>query len=123
MKSLLAHTKLGRNVLDINTDDTLVVFWTLNNNDDYIAIIGDNHKLLIFNMSELPLQNRGKGVILQKVKQGGLSDAISFHYENGIICQTGNSRKIFKDLKLWIGKRTQSGRLAPRGFPRANRFN
>ena len=123
MKSLLAHTKLGRNVLDINTDDTLVVFWTLNNNDDYIAIIGDNHKLLIFNMSELPLQNRGKGVILQKVKQGGLSDAISFHYENGIICQTGNSRKIFKDLKLWVGKRAQSGRLAPRGFPRANRFN
>mgnify|MGYP006077041343 FL=1 len=123
MKSLLAHTKLGKSVLDISNNDNLVVFRIIENEDDHIAIIGENHKLLIFNLSELPLQSKGKGVILQKVKQGELSDAKTFKYDEGIICFTENSKKVFKDLKLWLGKRSQSGRLAPRGFPRSNRFN
>ena len=123
MKSLLAHTKLGKNVLEIDNNDKLVVFRTIEDDDDHLAVIGDNHKLLIFSLSELPEQYRGKGVIFQKVKQGGLSDAKTFRFSEGIICLKGNSKKIFKDLKLWLGKRAQSGRLAPRGFPRSNRFN
>ncbi|MDB9762843.1 DNA topoisomerase IV subunit A, partial [Alphaproteobacteria bacterium] len=123
MKSLLAHTKLGKNVLEIKKDDNLIVFRTIEDHDDYIAIIGQNHKLLIFSLSELPRQSKGKGVILQKVKQGELSDAKTFKYDEGLICLTENSKKVFRDLKLWLGKRSQSGRLAPRGFPRSNRFN
>ena len=123
MKSLLAHTKLGKNVLEISKNDNLIVFKVIENNDDYIAIIGENHKLLIFSLSELPLQTKGKGVILQKVKQGELSDAKTFKYDEGLTYVSGNSKKVFKDLKLWLGKRAQSGRLAPRGFPRSNRFN
>ena len=123
MKSLLAHTKLGKSVLEIGKNGKLVVFKTIEDDDDHVAVIGDNHKLLIFNLSELPEQIRGKGVIFQKVKQGGLSDAKTFRYNDGIICLIGNSKKIFKDIKLWLGKRAQSGRLAPRGFPRSNRFN
>ena len=123
MKSLLAHTKLGKNVLEISKNDNLIVFKVIEDNDDYIAIIGENHKLLIFSLSELPLQTKGKGVILQKVKQGELSDAKTFKYDEGLTYISGNSKKVFKDLKLWLGKRAQSGRLAPRGFPRSNRFN
>lgn len=123
MKSLLAYTKLGKNVLEVSTKDNLVVFRPINQEDDSIAIIGENHKLLIFPLSEMPMQMKGKGVILQKVKQGNLSDAKSFIFNEGLICQRDNSKKIFKDLKLWLGKRAQSGRLAPRGFPRSNRFN
>ena len=74
-------------------------------------------------MNELSVQTKGKGTILQKVKQGGLSDAISFNLNEGIECRINNTRKTFKDIKLWLGKRAQSGRLAPRGFPRSNKFN
>ena len=123
MKSLLAQTKLGKNVLEISKNDNLTVFKVIEDDDDHIAIIGENHKLLIFTLSELPLQSKGKGVILQKVKQGELSDAKTFKYDEGLTYLSGNSRKVFKDLKLWLGKRAQSGRLAPRGFPRSNRFN
>ena len=123
MKSLLAHTKLGKNVLEISKNDNLIVFKTIENEDDHIAIIGENHKLLIFNLSELPIQVKGKGVILQKVKQGELSDGKTFKYDEGLICFTENSKKVFRDLNLWLGKRSQSGRLAPRGFPRSNRFS
>jgi len=123
MESLLASTKLGKNVLEVSMDEKLLVFLPINNEDNSIAVIGENHKLLIFNLSELPLQNKGKGVILQKAKQGNLTDAITFVFNEGIVCKRGNSKKLFKDLELWLGKRAQSGRLAPRGFPRSNRFN
>ena len=123
MESLLASTKLGKNVLEIPSNDRLVVFHNINNDDDSIAVIGENHKLLIFDLSDLPMQNKGKGVILQKAKQGNLTDATTFIFSEGIVCKRENSKKLFKDLKLWLGKRAQSGRLAPRGFPRSNLFN
>ena len=123
MESLLASTKLGKNVLEMPSSDKLVVFNIVNNDDNSIAVIGENHKLLIFDFNDLPQQNKGKGVILQKTKQGNLTDAITFIFNEGIVCKRENSKKIFKDLELWLGKRAQSGRLAPRGFPRSNRFN
>ena len=123
MESLLAYTKLGKNVLDVSPGEKLVVFKPVNQEDDSIAIIGENHKLLIFKISEMALQNKGKGVILQKAKQGKLTDIQTFVFSEGIICKRENSTKIFNDLELWLGKRAQSGRLAPRGFPRSNRFS
>ena len=123
MESLLAYTKLGKNVLDVSSGEQLVVCKPVNQEDDSIAIIGENHKLLIFSISEIALQNKGKGVILQKAKQGKLTDIQTFVFSEGITCKRENSTKIFKDLELWLGKRAQSGRLAPRGFPRSNRFS
>ena len=123
MESLLAYTKLGKNVLDVSPDEKLVVFKPVSQEDDSIAIIGENHKLLIFKISEMALQNKGKGVILQKAKQGKLTDIQTFVFSEGITCKRENSTKIFNDLELWLGKRAQSGRLAPRGFPRSNRFS
>ena len=123
MESLLAYTKLGKNVLDVSPGEKLVVCKPVRQEDDSIAIIGENHKLLIFKISEMALQNKGKGVILQKAKQGKLTDIQTFVFSEGITCKRENSTKIFNDLELWLGKRAQSGRLAPRGFPRSNRFS
>ena len=123
MEDLLAYTKLGKNVFSVSENENLLVFKVVNSEDDSIAVIGENHKLLIFKLSEIPLQSKGKGVILQKAKQGNLTDATTFIFSEGITCIRDNSKKIFKDLELWLGKRAQSGRLAPRGFPRSNRFS
>jgi len=123
MNVLLGQTKLGKQVFMLNKDDKLQVFRVIEEEHDHIAIIGENHKLLVFSLNELSSQNKGKGTNLQKVKQGGLSDAITFKFIDGLECKINNMRKSFQDIKLWLGKRSQSGRLAPRGFPRSNKFN
>ena len=123
MDVLLGQTKLGKQVFILNKDDKLKVFRIIEEEHDHIAIIGENHKLLLFSLDQLSSQNRGKGTNLQKVKQGGLSDAITFKYIDGLECKINNTRKFFQDIKLWLGKRSQYGRLAPRGFPRSNKFN
>ncbi len=123
MDSLIGQTKLGKQVFIVNDNDKLKVFRYIDEEDDHIAVIGENHKLLIFSINELSKQNKGKGINIQKVKQGGLSDAISFKLDEGISCKSNKKNKNFSDLKLWLGKRSQSGRLAPRGFPRSNKFD
>jgi topoisomerase-4 subunit A len=85
--------------------------------------VGDNRKLLVFGMDELPEMGRGKGVRLQKYKDGGLSDARSFRLEDGLTWRDPAGRtRTEADLTEWQGKRATAGRMAPRGFPRDNRF-
>ena len=79
MKNILGLTKLGKQVFSLNKDDKVQAFRIIEDFHDHIAVIGENHKLLVFNLNELSVQTKGKGTILQKVKQGGLSDAISFN--------------------------------------------
>ncbi len=90
---------------------------------DHVASIGDNRKLLIFKLSDLPEMARGKGVRLQKFKDGGLSDARAFKLSEGLAWTDSSGRNfLLTDLKEWIGERAQAGRLPPKGFPRSNRF-
>jgi topoisomerase-4 subunit A len=90
---------------------------------DHVAVIGDNRKLLIFPLEELPEMTRGRGVILQRYKDGGLSDIKTFFLEDGLTWSAGAGRvRTETDLVAWIGKRGQSGRLPPTGFPRSNKF-
>ena len=90
---------------------------------DHVAVIGDNRKLLIFPLEELPEMTRGRGVILQRYKDGGLSDIKTFFLEDGLTWSAGAGRvRTETDLAAWIGKRGQSGRLPPTGFPRSNKF-
>jgi topoisomerase-4 subunit A len=90
----------------------------------HLAVIGENRKLLIFPLSEVPEMSRGKGVRLQKYKEGGLSDARTFRLKDGLgwIDSSGRSFAV-TDLKDWMGERAQAGRLPPKGFPRNNRFS
>ncbi|MET0546339.1 MAG: DNA topoisomerase IV subunit A [Caulobacterales bacterium] len=91
---------------------------------DYVAVLGENRKLLIFKLSELPEMSRGKGVRMQSYKDGGLVDVKTFEKAAGFgwIDAAGRQREC-PEWKGWIGKRAQSGKLVPNGFPKANRFS
>jgi len=120
-----ANTRKGKQVLNVKTPDEALVCAGLLEGADHLAVIGDNRKLLIFPLSELPEMTRGKGVRLQKFKDGGLSDAASLKLNDGLSWQDSSNRTwtVAKaDLKDWIGTRAQAGRLPMKGFPRNNKF-
>jgi topoisomerase-4 subunit A len=91
---------------------------------DHVAVLGDNRKLLIFKLNELPEMSKGKGVRLQTYNGGGLADIMTFEKANGFgwIDAAGRSRDC-PEWKSWVGKRAQSGKNTPNGFPKANRFS
>jgi topoisomerase-4 subunit A len=90
---------------------------------DHVAVIGDNGKILIFPLEELPEMTRGKGVKLQSYREGGLRDAMIFSAEAGPAWTDGAGRsRAWPEWRDWLGKRAASGRLAPRGFPASKRF-
>ena len=81
-----------------------------------------NRKIVIFPLSELPEMGRGRGVKLQSYKDGGLADVTTFILKEGLPWKTGAGVRTETDIKAYIGKRSQAGRIAMRGFPRNNRF-
>jgi topoisomerase-4 subunit A len=86
-------------------------------------VVGDNRKMLVFPLSDLPEMVRGKGVRLQRYKDGGLSDATTFVLAQGLSWKDPAGRtRTEAVLTEWIGPRAGAGRMAPRGFPRNNRF-
>ena len=87
-----------------------------------MAALGENRKLLIFPLSEVPEMARGQGVYLQKYKDGSLSDAIAFTWKQGLKDSNGRSFEP-AELKDWKGIRAQAGRIVPRGFSKSNRFS
>ncbi len=89
---------------------------------DSVAVIGDNRRLLIFALAEVPRMARGRGVILQRYRDGGLADAKVFVFADGLSCRLGERTRTFTELDPWLGKRAQAGRLPPPGFPKSNRF-
>ena len=90
---------------------------------DSVAAVGSNRKLLVFPLSELPEMTRGRGVIMQRYAEGGLSDIAVFDRAEGLAWRSGQRTRRETALEPWTGKRGQAGRLAPRGFPRSNRFS
>jgi len=120
---LLATTRKGRAVLNIDAPARLRIVAAAQG--DHVAIIGENRKLLVFPLAEAPRMARGKGVRMQRYKDGGVSDAKVFALADGLTW-TDSSGRVFKiekaDLEEWIGHRADAGRLPPRGFPKNNRF-
>jgi topoisomerase-4 subunit A len=90
---------------------------------DHLAVIGDNGKVLIFPLAELPEMPRGKGVKLQSYREGGLRDAVVFSADEGAAWTDAAGRtRAWTDWREWLGKRAAAGRLAPKGFPASKRF-
>src|SRR6516162_6474973 len=89
---------------------------------DTVAVIGENRKLLLFPLKELPEMGRGRGVILQRYKDGGLSDVKCFAYGEGLTWKQGERQRTETALAEWRGERGQAGRLPPQGFTRSNKF-
>ncbi|MDA3858273.1 MAG: DNA topoisomerase IV subunit A [Roseovarius sp.] len=118
---VVAQTRSGKQVLNVRGDIRAKVCRPVSG--DHVACVGENRKVLVFALDELPELGRGKGVRLQKYKDGGLSDATSFTLAEGLswLDPAGRTRTE-TDLTEWMGKRAGSGRMAPRGFPRNNRF-
>ena len=117
----IAQTRTGRQVL--NVKDTIRAVVCKPVEGDHVACVGENRKVLIFPLSELPEMGRGKGVRLQRYKDGGLSDATTFTLADGLswLDPAGRTRTEHA-LAEWVAKRASAGRMAPRGFPRDNTF-
>ncbi|MGX0879389.1 topoisomerase-4 subunit A [Roseovarius sp. MBR-154] len=119
---IVAQTRSGKQVLNLRAPAQAQVCRPVAG--DHVACVGENRKVLVFPLDELPELTRGKGVRLQKYKDGGLSDATTFTLSEGLSWRDPAGRtRTETDLTEWTGKRAGSGRMAPRGFPRDNRFN
>ena len=119
---VVAQTRAGKQVLNVKGDVRARVCKPVTG--DSVAVVGENRKVLVFALDELPEMGRGKGVRLQKYKDGGLSDATTFTLGEGLSWRDPAGRtRTEADLAEWTGKRAGIGRMAPRGFPRDNLFN
>ncbi len=120
---VLAQTRSGKQVLNVRGDVRARVCRALGEGHDHVAAVGENRKVLVFPLAELNEMTRGKGVRLQRYKDGGLSDAITFRLADGLSWHDPAGRtRTEQNLAEWLGKRASAGRMAPRGFPRDNRF-
>ena len=119
----LANTRKGKQVLNVRPPDQARTIALLEG--DLVAAIGENRKMVIFPIDQVPEMARGRGVRLQRYKNGGLSDIKTFEVEKGL-SWTDSAGRIFtlslKELADWRGSRADAGRLAPKGFPKTNTF-
>ena len=125
MDELLAETRKGRAVVNLKGGARLVVVHEIAAEHDHVAVVGDNRKLVVFNLEELPVMTRGQGVQLQRYRDGGLSDATTLKLDEGLSWtmggETGRTRTE-PDMWQWKVARGAAGRLPPNGFPKDNRF-
>ena len=120
MKEMEAQTRNGKQIINITEKDKLVTAKPVLG--DAVAVLSTNRKLLVFNLEELPVLARGRGVILQRFRDAYLADATTIVLADGLSWPTGSRTRHEKDLAMWIGKRAGVGRNVPQGFPRNNRF-
>ncbi len=116
----IAMTRAGKKVMNVKPGVEAVVARGLEG--DHVAAVGDNRKMLIFPVTEVPELARGQGVYLQKYKDGGLTDATSFTWAEGLKDENG---RLFgpSELKDWRGQRAQAGRIVPNGWARSRKFS
>ena len=120
---IVANTRKGKQVLTVDQAGRAVV--CVPAEGDHVAIVGENRKLLVFPIGQLPEMSRGKGVRLQRYKGGSVSDAKVFALAEGLTWKDTSDRTWTvskEDLRDWIGNRAEAGRLPPKGFPKTNRF-
>ena len=122
---IMAETRKGKQVVNVRAGARLAVVHPVAPEADSIAVIGENRKLLVFAISEVPRMVRGQGVQLQRYRDGGLSDAIAFRLSDGLSWTMGGDSgrtRTEADMTPWKVARGAAGRMPPNGFPRDNRF-
>lgn len=120
-EDVIAQTRSGRQVLNLAGNETAKIATPAIG--DKVAVIGENRKLLIFNIGEIPEMKRGAGVKLQSYKDGGISDAKCFNSKDGLSWNMGGRVRTETNIIEWFGKRSSTGKQPPQGFPKSNRFN
>ncbi|HNJ47763.1 MAG TPA: DNA topoisomerase IV subunit A [Novosphingobium sp.] len=122
---LLAETRKGRGVMTTKPGVKLAVVREIPVEHDHVAVVGDNRKLVLFSLEELPVLAKGQGVTLQRYRDGGLADATTLKLDEGLSWKMGGETgrtRTESDMRLWKVARGAAGRLPPTGFPRDNRF-
>ncbi len=122
---LLAETRKGRGVMTTKPGVKLAVVREIPAEHDHVAVVGDNRKLVLFSLEELPVLAKGQGVTLQRYRDGGMADAITLKIDDGLSWKMGGDSgrtRTESDMRLWKVARGAAGRLPPNGFPRDNRF-
>jgi len=125
-EATLAETRKGKQLVNLRTGAKLAVVRRIPESADAIAVVGENRKLLVFPLSDLPELARGQGVMLQRYRDGGLSDAVAFQFADGLSWSLGGDSgrtRTETDLTPWRAARGAAGRMPPIGFPRSNRFS
>jgi topoisomerase-4 subunit A len=120
---VVANTRKGKQVLNVSAPVEARV--CVPAQGDHVAIIGRNRKLLVFPLAQVPEMTRGRGVRLQRYRDGGVSDVAVFSAADGLTWVDSSSRSFtrkLEELADWQGDRAQAGRLPPNGFPRSNTF-
>lgn len=118
---IIAQTRNGRKILNLAEGE--VAQFCRKIEGDMVAVVGENRKLLIFKLEEIPSMARGRGVALQKYQAGcKLCDIQTFKEEDGFSYNRTGGIAVEKELITWLGHRAQVGRLVPFGFPKSNRF-
>src|SRR6185436_7664263 len=119
----LANTRKGKQVLNVSLPDEARAIASVEG--ELVATIGENRKMVIFPLDQVPEMTRGRGVRLQRYKDGGLSDLKTFKGEDSLSWIDAAGRAFvlsLKEVSDWRGNRADAGRLAPKGFPKVNKF-
>ncbi len=119
-EDLLAEKRTGKQVMNIDPPTEAAL--CIPADGDTVAVIGENRKLLVFPIDQVPEMTRGRGVQLQAYRDGGLSDAKVFNRADGLSWTLGERTRTEADLRPWLGNRAGAGKAPPNGFPRGNRF-
>jgi len=119
----VANTRKGKQILNVSAPEEACAMAVIEG--ELVASIGENRKMVVFGLDQVPEMTRGRGVRLQRFKDGGLSDVKVFEAERGLTWTDAAGRAFsltLKELADWRGNRADAGRLAPKGFPRSNKF-
>jgi topoisomerase IV subunit A len=121
----IAETRKGKQIVNLRPGARLKIVRPVGEGHDYVGVIGENRKMVVYPLKELPEMGRGQGVQLQRYRDGGLSDAATFRFEQGLSWEMGGDSgrtRSETDLNPWRTARGAAGRMPPVGFPRNNRF-
>jgi len=121
---MIANTRKGKQIMNVGMPDETKLVVPVSG--DHVAVVGENRKLLVFPLVQLPEMTRGKGVRLQRYKDGGISDIRCFAIADGLTWEDSAGRLFTKtkdELVEWLGDRATAGRLVPKGFPRSGKFS
>lgn len=125
-EATLAETRKGKQLVNVRAGSRVAVVRPIREGADTVAVVGENRKMVVFSLGELPELGRGQGVTLQRYRDGGLSDAVAFPLSEGLSWALGGETgrvRTESDLSPWRAARGAAGRMPPIGFPRSNRFD
>ncbi|ANL33616.1 DNA topoisomerase IV subunit A [Rhizobium phaseoli] len=120
---LIANTRKGKQIMNVALPEETQLLVPVSG--DHVAVVGENRKLLVFPLAQVPEMTRGKGVRLQRYKDGGISDVRCFGMSDGLVWEDSAGRTFTKnkdELAEWLGDRASAGRTVPKGFPRSGKF-